>query len=79
MADVKMGPVEALLREAKDRGAAVLFIPDGRGWKVCYASVTGDLVDEGVFEVRACDLGSGYDLETAALAAFRPLVELTDG
>jgi hypothetical protein len=57
--------VANLLAAAKQHGIGVTFEPDDAGWRVGYMQGMG-----------GGDLASGYDLETAAKAAERPLDEL---
>ena len=57
--------VSELLIAGEQYGIGVSFEPDGTGWKVGYLRGMG-----------GGDLASAYDLQVAAQAALRPLLEL---
>jgi hypothetical protein len=57
--------VADLLVVGEQHGIGVTFTPDDVGWEVGYMQGMG-----------GGDLSSAYDLETAAKAALRPLMEL---
>jgi hypothetical protein len=57
--------ISELLLAGEQYGIGVTFVPDDVGWRVGYMRGMG-----------GGDLASAYDLETAARAALRPLMEL---
>jgi hypothetical protein len=65
ISDAALEAIAYLLRAAKHKGIALTFEPDDVGWKVGYR-----------YGMGGGDLASGYDLETAARAAERPLDDL---
>jgi hypothetical protein len=60
-----MEAIADLLVAGEQHGIGVTFTPDDVGWEVGYMQGMG-----------GGDLASAYDLETAAKAALRPLMEL---
>jgi hypothetical protein len=56
-----------LLAVGKRTGIGITFMPDANGWTVGYMVSMG-----------GGDLASAFDLHTATVAAFRPLLELID-
>jgi hypothetical protein len=65
ISDAALEAIAHLLQAAKCKGIGITFEPDDVGWKVGY-----------MYGMGGGDLASGYDLETAARAAERPLDEL---
>jgi hypothetical protein len=59
--------ISELLLAGEQYGIGVTFEPDDVGWRIGYMRGMG-----------GGDLASAYDLETAAKAALRPLIELGD-
>lgn len=60
-----MEAIADLLVAGEQHGIGITFTPDDVGWEVGYMQGMG-----------GGDLSSAYDLETAAKAALRPLMEL---
>lgn len=63
-----------LLQAAAQHGLGVAFEPDGEGWRVSH--IIDDWPAYQEYEMKGGQLANAYDLEIAAKAALKPLVEL---
>lgn len=63
-----------LLAAAEQYGLGLAFEPDEDGWRVNY--IINDWPAYQEFEMKGGELSNAYDLQVAASAALKPLVEL---
>lgn len=74
LSDDTLTAIGKLLQAAAQYGLGVAFEPDGEGWRVSYLIHDWPAYQDDEFSVGC--LANAYDLQVAAAASLKPLVEM---